>query len=36
LDERIARTDELIDEVVYDLYGLSEAERAVVEDAVGA
>ena len=34
LDERIARTDDLIDEIVYDLYGLSEEERAVVEDAV--
>ena len=34
LDERIARTDDLIDEVVYDLYGLTDEERAVVEDAV--
>lgn len=35
LDERISRTDDLIDEIVYDLYGLSDEERAVVEDAGG-
>ncbi|MGM0605962.1 MAG: hypothetical protein ACQETB_09895 [Halobacteriota archaeon] len=31
----IDRTDQLIDEIVYDLYGLSEVEIAIVEDAVG-
>jgi hypothetical protein len=35
LDERITRTDDLIDEIVYDLYGLGDEERRVVEDAVG-
>jgi len=33
LIERIKKTDELIDQVVYRLYGLSEEEMGVVEDA---
>jgi hypothetical protein len=35
LDEKIRRTDDLIDEIVYDLYGLTEEEIEIVEDAVG-
>ncbi|WP_254823921.1 Eco57I restriction-modification methylase domain-containing protein [Haloglomus halophilum] len=35
LDEQIERTDALIDEIVYDLYGLTDEEIAIVEDAVG-
>jgi len=35
LDEKIRRTDELIDEIVYELYGLTDEEIEVVEDAVG-
>jgi type II restriction/modification system DNA methylase subunit YeeA len=35
LDEQIERTDELIDEIVYDLYGLTDEEIAIVEAAVG-
>jgi type II restriction/modification system DNA methylase subunit YeeA len=35
LDERIERTDELIDEIVYDLYDLTDEEIAIVEAAVG-
>jgi hypothetical protein len=31
LKERLARTDALIDQVVYRLYGLTEEEIAVVE-----
>lgn len=34
LDEKIERTDALIDEVVYELYGLTEEEIEVVEQAV--
>ncbi|MEA3416148.1 MAG: hypothetical protein U9R02_08355, partial [Thermodesulfobacteriota bacterium] len=33
LIERIEKTDELIDQVVYRLYGLSEEEIGVVKDA---
>jgi hypothetical protein len=36
LDEKIQRTDELIDEVVYDLYGLTDEEIKIVEQAVDA
>ena len=35
LDERIERTDALIDELVYELYGLTDEEIAIVEEAVG-
>ena len=35
LDERIERTDELIDEIVYELYGLTDEEIEIVENAVG-
>jgi len=35
LDEQIQRTDDLIDEIVYDLYGLTDEEIEIVEDAVG-
>ncbi|MFB6151473.1 MAG: restriction endonuclease [Haloarculaceae archaeon] len=35
LDEKIRRTDDLIDEIVYDLYGLTDEEIEIVEDAVG-
>jgi hypothetical protein len=34
LDEKIERTDDLIDEIVYDLYGLTDEEIEVVEEAV--
>ena len=35
LDEQIERTDELIDEIVYDLYDLTDEEIAIVEATVG-
>jgi type II restriction/modification system DNA methylase subunit YeeA len=35
LDEKIQRTDDLIDEIVYELYGLTDEEIEIVEDAVG-
>jgi len=35
LDEQIERTDDLIDELVYDLYGLTDEEIEIVEQAVG-
>jgi hypothetical protein len=35
LDEKIERTDALIDEIVYDLYGLTDEEIEIVEEAVG-
>ncbi|GGL21698.1 hypothetical protein GCM10009037_01260 [Halarchaeum grantii] len=34
LDEKIEKTDDLIDEIVYDLYGLSEEEIEIVESSV--
>ncbi|WP_436901288.1 Eco57I restriction-modification methylase domain-containing protein [Halovenus halobia] len=34
LDEKIERTDDLIDEIVYELYGLTEEEIEIVEEAV--
>jgi hypothetical protein len=34
LDEKIQRTDDLIDEVVYELYGLTDEEIEVVEQTV--
>jgi hypothetical protein len=35
LDEKIQRTDDLIDDIVYDLYGLTDEEVEMVEEAVG-
>lgn len=35
LEERIKRTDDLIDETVYELYGLTDEEIRIVEEAVG-
>ena len=35
LDEQIERTDQLIDELVYELYGLTDEEIEIVESAVG-
>jgi len=35
LDRKIERTDDLIDEIVYELYGLTDEEIRIVEDAVG-
>ena len=32
LDEKIQRTDDLIDEAVYDLFDLTEDEREAVEE----
>lgn len=34
LDERIETTDELIDEIVYELYGLTDEEIQIVEEAI--
>jgi hypothetical protein len=34
LDQKIERTDDLIDEIVYELYGLTDEEIQTVEDAV--
>jgi len=34
LDRKIAETDELIDEIVYDLYDLTDEEIEIVEAAV--
>nr|WP_238386909.1 restriction endonuclease [Natrialba swarupiae] len=35
LEEKIEKTDDLIDEIVYELYGLTDEEIEIVEDAVG-
>lgn len=35
LEEKIEKTDELIDQIVYELYGLTEEEIEIVEEAVG-
>lgn len=35
LEAKIERTDGLIDEIVYELYGLTDEEIAIVEEAVG-
>jgi len=35
LDAKIRRTDDLIDEIVYELYGLTDEEIEIVEEAVG-
>jgi type II restriction/modification system DNA methylase subunit YeeA len=34
LDETIEKTDQLIDEIVYDLYDLTDEEVEIVESAV--
>ena len=34
LDEKIERTDALIDQIVYDLYGLTDEEIEIPEEAV--
>jgi len=34
LDEKIAKTDQLIDEIVYDLYDLTDEEIEIVKEAV--
>lgn len=34
LDEQIQRADDRIDEIVYELYGLTDEEIGTVEDAV--
>jgi type II restriction/modification system DNA methylase subunit YeeA len=35
LDEKIKKTDNLIDEIVYELYRLTDEEIEIVEEAVG-
>lgn len=35
LEAKIEKTDELIDEIVYELYGLTDEEIEIVEEAVG-
>lgn len=35
LDAKIQRTDDLIDEIVYELYGLTDEEIEIVEESVG-
>jgi type I restriction-modification system DNA methylase subunit len=35
LEEKIEHTDELIDEIVYELYGLTDEEIEIVEESVG-
>jgi len=35
LEAKIESTDELIDEIVYELYGLTDEEIEIVEEAVG-
>ena len=35
LEDKIAKTDDLIDEIVYELYELTEEEIEIVEEAVG-
>jgi len=35
LEAKIERTDELIDEIVYELDGLTDEEIEIVEEAVG-
>jgi len=34
LDAKIQRTDDLIDEIVYELYGLTDEEIEIVEESV--
>ncbi len=35
LEAKIEKTDRLIDEIVYELYGLTDEEIEIVEEAVG-
>ncbi|WP_280585071.1 restriction endonuclease [Halorubrum sp. Boch-26] len=35
LDAKIEQTDRLIDEIVYELYGVTEDEIEIVEEAIG-
>ena len=35
LEAKIESTDELVDEIVYELYGLTDEEIEIVEEAVG-
>jgi hypothetical protein len=35
IQRQIEATDRQIDELVYELYGLTEEERKIVEEAVG-
>lgn len=35
LDQKIEKTDQLIDEIVYDLYGLTDEEIRIVESPIG-
>lgn len=35
LEAKIERTDDLIDDIVYDLYGLTDKEIEIMEDVVG-
>jgi hypothetical protein len=35
LERKIEKTDQLIDETVYDLYGLTDEEIEIVEEAIG-
>nr|WP_256395954.1 restriction endonuclease [Halohasta litorea] len=35
LEAKIEQTDALIDEIVYELYGLTDEEIEIVEEAVG-
>ena len=35
LEAKIERTDDLIDDIVYELYGLTDEEIEIVESAVG-
>jgi DNA polymerase III delta prime subunit len=35
LNEKIERTDRLVDEIVYEFYGLIDEEIEIVENAVG-
>ena len=36
LEEKIERTEELIDDIVYELYELTDEEIEIVEEAVGS
>ena len=35
LEAKIERTGDLIDDIVYELYGLTDEEIEIVEDAIG-
>lgn len=36
MEREIASTDEEIDELVYELYGITDEERKIIEESVGA